>query len=408
MKIIQANKYFYLKGGAERYVLDLSSWLQEHGHEVVPFAMKTDKNRETPYERFFPSEVATASAVLGWQGIRTLGRMIYSREAKKKMTALIAATKPDVCHVHNIYTQLSPSILSALRAKGIPVVMTVHDHHLISPAYNIWAQGCGKDHRNTGLMGAFRSKFHKGSSLASLAQTSVYKLHRTLGLYRNNIDVFICPSRYMKRQLVRGGFPEEKIQVVPYGIHVDRDTPSVGSDSYFLYVGRLSEEKGVAMAIRAAKLAGVPLKIVGDGPQANWLHKLAHGSENIEFLGFRSGEALADLYRGAMAVVLPSRVHENAPLVILEAAAHGKLVIASDVGGVGELVQDHQTGLLLHPLDLDGWTEAMLRIYHDSDLQSTLAKNARAIAEQSYTLDRHYMSIERIYQSVQGSSSFDQ
>ncbi|NQV89529.1 MAG: glycosyltransferase family 4 protein [Parcubacteria group bacterium] len=401
MKIIQANKFYFQKGGAEKYMLDLSSWLETQGHEVIPFAMAHPDSIQTPYKTFFPSFVHTEKTSLGWQGMRTMGRMLYSGEAKRKMRKLIKATKPDICHVHNIYTQLSPSILSALQARNVPVVMTVHDHHLISPQYNIWASGCGEDYRNVGFFGAMRSRFHKGSALASLAQTATFKFHKMLGLYRNNVDVFICPSQYMKRQLVHGGFPQEKLRVVPYGIESHHIEPRYDHDWYFLYVGRLSEEKGVDTIIRAAKiLDDVPLKIVGTGPQSAWLHKLAHGHENIEFLGYRSGKELDDLYRGATALLLPSRVHENAPLVALEAMSHGTPVIASDVGGVSEMVLDRQTGILVDPADLDAWTEAMLRTYHDSEFTQQMATGARERVARSFLLERHYQEVINIYNEL--------
>ncbi len=401
MKIIQANKFYFRKGGAETYMLDLSSWLEAQGHEVVPFAMAHPDSIQSPYKSFFPSLVHTQNISLGWQGIRTMGRMLYSVEAKGKMRKLIKATKPDLCHVHNIYTQLSPSILSALHSREVPVVMTVHDHHLISPQYNIWASGCGKDYRNVGLFGAMRSKFHKGSALASLAQTATFKFHKMLGSYRNNVDVFICPSQYMKRQLLHGGFPQEKLQIVPYGIDSRHMEPRYDHDGYFLYVGRLSEEKGVDTIIRAAKiLDDVPLKIVGTGPQSAWLHKLAHGHENIEFLGYRSGKELEDLYRGATALLLPSRVHENAPLVVLEAMAYGTPVIASDVGGVSEMVLDRQTGILVDPADLDAWTEAMLRVYYDEELLRYLAESSRKRVEDQFSIHRHHQEIMSIYKAL--------
>jgi glycosyltransferase involved in cell wall biosynthesis len=401
MKIIQANKFYFQKGGAEKYMLNLSSWLEAQGNEVVPFAMSHPDSIQTPHKLFFPSFVYTEKTSLGWQGIRTMNRMLYSGEAKRKMRKLIKSTKPDICHVHNIYTQLSPSILSALQARKVPVVMTVHDHHLISPQYNIWASGCGEDYRKVGLFGAMRSRFHKGSAIASLAQTAAYKFHRMFGMYRNNVDVFICPSQYMKRQLVHGGFPQEKLRVIPYGIESHHVEPRYDHDGYFLFVGRLSEEKGVDTIIRAAKiLEDVPLKIVGTGPQSAWLHKLAHGHENIEFLGYRSGKELEDLYRGATALLLPSRVHENAPLVALEAMTHGTPVIASDVGGVSEIVMDRQTGILVDPVDLDAWTESILRIYHDSELHGELAHASRWRVERHFSEADHYKAILGTYNQL--------
>lgn len=401
MKIIQANKFYFMQGGAERYVLDVSAWLEFHGHEVIPFAMDHPDNLETPYQKYFPSFVQTDRVAMNWQGIRTLSRMVYSLEARRKMATLIAQTKPDIAHLHNIYTQLSPSILHTLRDQHVPVVMTVHDHHLISAQYNIWAHGCGEDYRNVGVVRGTLSRFHKDSFVASFSQTAMYKFHRWLKIYERGIDLFMCPSQYMKRQLVRGGFQQEKIRVNPFGIDHHAVTPRYDHDGYFFYAGRLSEEKGIETIIRAAKIIGdVKVKIAGRGPEMDRLHHLAHDVPGVEFLGFRSREEVMELYRGAIAVLLPSRVHENFPLMVLEALASGKPVIASDVGGVGEMIDDRVNGFLLAPTDLFGWVEAMMRLSIDDRLQQSMSRAARATIEHRFKLEDHYRRLMCMYQEI--------
>lgn len=402
MKIIQANKFYSLKGGAERYMLELSAWLETQGHTTLPFAMQHPDNRETPYTEQFVSYVQTESTRSNpYQALRTVGRMFYSLEARRKLATLIAQQKPDLAHIHNIYTQLSPSILDTLKDQCVPVVMTVHDHHLISSQYNIWAIGCGEDYRNVGILKGTIARYHKNSLAASFIQTAVYKFHRWLKIYEKNVDLFMCPSQYMKRQLVAGGFPQEKIRVNHYGIDPKSIQSRYDHDGYFLFVGRLSEEKGIETIVRAAKLIpDVTFKIVGRGPQMERLHRLAEGLSNIEFLGFRMGEELANLYRGAMAVLLPSRVHENFPLAILESMAAGKPVIASHVGGVPEIVDDRVNGLLVSPADLNGWVEAIMRLAYDEDLRLSMAHAARSTVEYRFQLDDHYHRLMAMYEEV--------
>ena len=402
MKNIQANKFYALKGGAERYMLELSAWLETQGHTTLPFAMQHPDNRESSYAEQFVSYVQTESTRSNpYQALRTVGRMFYSLEARRKLATLIAQEKPDLAHVHNIYTQLSPSILDTLKDQHVPVVMTVHDHHLISPQYNIWAVGCGEDYRSVGILKGTWARYHKHSATASFIQTAVYKFHRWLKIYEKNVDLFICPSQYMKRQLIAGGFPQEKIRVNHYGIDPHSIQSRYDHDGYFLFVGRLSEEKGIETIVRAAKLIpDVTFKIVGRGPQMERLHRLAEGLSNVEFLGFRMGEELADLYRGAMAVLLPSRVHENFPLSVLEAMAAGKPVIASHVGGVPEIVEDRVNGLLVSPADLNGWVEAIMRLAYDEDLRISMAHAARSTIEHRFGLDDHYHRLMAMYEEV--------
>ena len=407
MKIIQANKFYTLKSGAERYLFELSHWLESQQHQVIPFSMTHPDNEQTPFSDFFVSQIKTQKEEFpgGWRGLwerlRTLGRMTYSLEARRRLATLISSTNPDLCHIHSIYPQISPSILDTLKDQHVPVVMTVHDHHLISPQYNIWAPGCGQDYRHAGILRGTLVRFHKQSFLGSFAQVAVYKFHRSLMMYERGVDVFICPSAYMKRQLIAGGFPQHKICVNPYGIDCKLIKPRYDHDGYILFVGRLSEEKGIETIIRAAKLIpDIVFKIVGRGPEMERLHLLADGLKNIEFVGFRMGEELAELYRGARAVVLTSRVQENFPLILLEAMALGKPVIASHVGGVPEIVEDRVNGLLVDPADLHGWVEAIMRLTYDEDFRLSLARAARLTVEYKFSLKEHYQRLMKVYEEV--------
>jgi glycosyltransferase involved in cell wall biosynthesis len=403
MKIIQANKYYYLRGGAERYMLEISDWLLKAGHEVIPFAMTYPENLPTPFSTYFPSEVPTENVKLNVRGLHTLGRMLYSIQARSKLARLIDQVKPDVCHVHNIYTQLSPSILHTLKDQHVPTVMTVHDHHLISPQYNIWAEGCGADHRNMGIIRGTLSRFQKDSFAASFAQMIAYKYHRWLNIYSRNVDLFLCPSEYIKKQLVRGGFPEKKLRVLPYGIDSSVAKPNYTHKKYALFVGRLSEEKGIETIISLAKiLPDITFKIVGRGPEMEKLHRAGDKCQNLEFIGFRMGEELKELYANATVVLIPSRVHEIFPLITLEAMVHGKPVIGSNVGGMPEVIEDGVNGFLVSPLDLHRWTETVMRVFYDDDLRMKLSRNARELVETRFSLDAHHRKLMMYYEEAIG------
>ncbi|MCX6714623.1 MAG: glycosyltransferase family 4 protein [Candidatus Uhrbacteria bacterium] len=401
MKIIQANKYYYLRGGAESYMLNLSNWLTSTGNTVIPFAMKYPENLATPYEKYFPSEVETENVKLNARGLHTLGRMIYSLESRRKLATLIVEQKPNLAHIHNIYTQLSPSILHTLADQHVPTVMTVHDHHLISPQYNVWAEGCGPDNRNIGLVQGTVSKFHKDSFAASFAQLITHKYHRWLNIYARNVDLFLCPSTYMQQQLIRGGFAEHKLRVLPYGIDPNITRANFSHQKYVLFVGRLSEEKGIETIIQLAKiLPDITFKIVGRGPEMAKLHRAGDKCQNLEFVGFRMGEELKVLYANATVVLAPSRVHEVFGLSILEAMAHGKPVIASRVGGIPEVVEDGVNGFLVSPLNMSGWTESLMRIFYDDDLQKKLGRNARDLVETRFSLDQHHKKLMLYYEEA--------
>ena len=208
---------------------------------MIPFSMQHPDNLETPFQKYFPSFVQTGRVTKNWQGVRTLSRMVYSLEARRKMATLITDTKPDIAHIHNIYSQLSPSILDTLRDQKIPTVMTVHDHHLISPQYNIWAHGCGKDYRDVGVVRGTLSRFHKDSVMASFAQTAAYRFHRWLKI-TNAWSICSCVRRSMKRQLVRE-VSRRKIRV-NYSIDPHVFTPHLITTVTF-YAGRPQTKKAL-------------------------------------------------------------------------------------------------------------------------------------------------------------------
>lgn len=397
MKVAVAHKFYFVKSGVGRYLFDMEALLASHGHATIPFAMRHEKNVPTPYEKYFVSRVGTERVRGGLEGLRTFGRMIYSREAKRQMLRLIDAERPDLCHVHNLYYQLSPSVLVALHERGVPTVMTVHDYHLVSPQYMMWSHGRVEDWSRAGILRAAASRFHKGSFAASFAAAFTFQLHRRMGLYKL-VDRYLVSSQFMKGRLIQGGFDAAHIRVLPFGIPLP-DAPSVPvDDGSVLFVGRLVEEKGIGVLLRAARaLPHVSFRIAGEGPERERLRSLAVGLPNVEWLGFQSGNALASLYRLARCIVVPSLWQEVFGFVALEAMAAGKPVIASHVGGLPEVVRDRMTGLLVRPGSVPELVEAIERLTQDPDFAQTLGQAGRERAECEFNMERHYEGLMRVY-----------
>jgi glycosyltransferase involved in cell wall biosynthesis len=401
MKVVLANKYYYLKGGADRYLLDLQKMLEAHGNAVIPFTMKSPRNLPTPYEKYFVSEVETEKVKIGWQGLRTLGRMMFSFEAQQKMNQLIKEEKPNLVHAHNVYYQISPTVFLPIREHGIPLVMTVHDYHLISPQYMRWSRGRVEDWGRAGVIEGALARYHKNSFFASLASSATYHLHNRMGLY-HLVDRYITPSKFVKGELVKKGFSTERIHVLPYGIEAAHVLPYIGRDNgYVLFVGRLVEEKGIWPLLRAAKnLPHVSFKIVGDGPEREKMQRWAIDVPNVEFVGFKSGEELWQLYREARCIVVPSLWQEVFGLVALEAMAVGKPVIASNIGGLPEVVQDRVTGLLVPPGSIVELAEAVDRLMRDGAYAASLGAAGRQKVLLDFTQEKHYRGLLEIYKEA--------
>lgn len=401
MNIIMANKYYYERGGADRYALDLSQLLAHHGHNVIPFAMQHPKNLPTPWERFFPSEVQTERPVMNLQGLKTFQRMIYSHDAKTKMTELIVKARPDICHVHNIYTQLSPSVLDALQDQQVPAVMTVHDYHLIAPNYMLWSNGKIADWSKAGLITAALSRYHKNSMPASFAQSLMFKVHQRRQSYQKGIQYFFSPTEFVRGKMIKAGFEAERVKTVPHYLDVSGLEPKQEDQGYVLFSGRLVEEKGVDVLIKAMEgLPEIPCKVLGSGPDEQRLKEMARLHKNIEFLGWRSGGPAWDLYRGARVVVVPSLWYEVFGLSALEAMAVGTPVIASDIGGLAEVVDDTVTGRLFPAGDVQSLRAMIADMFDHPDMAKRMGKQARAKVERDHSPEQHYQQVVKIYQQA--------
>jgi glycosyltransferase involved in cell wall biosynthesis len=348
--------------------------------------------------------VNTERPQIGPSALRTFARMFHSREANERLRALIKKTRPDLAHVHNIYTQISPSILDVLRAERVPVVQTIHDYHIIEPHYLRWFHGRAQGLADRSLLELSRSKFHKNSRLASFAQALAFKFHRARRSYELGVDRFLAPSECVRVLHERAGIPRDRLTVLPHFTPLVDRQPEFTDRGYILYFGRLVEEKGVEVLLRAMlRLPRVPCKIVGTGPEEVDLHLFGDRLLNVRFEGYQSGEALWNFVRGARAVVIPSLWEEVFCLVAIEAMALGKPVIASAIGALPEIVRDRETGLLVKPGAVHELTEAIQRLAEDSMLAFRFGRAGRRRAEQTYSPQRHYERLLGFYHDLSSS-----
>jgi glycosyltransferase involved in cell wall biosynthesis len=403
MNIVFANKFYYLESGVGRYMFDLRDMLVKNGHTVIPFAMKDGRNEVSGWSDRFVSPVETGRVRFDLAGLKTAGRFLYSFEARHKFAGLLDEVRPDLVHVNNIYHQISPSILPAAKRRDIPVVMTAHDYHLIAPNYSLFHDGEICEHtRPDSFWRAIPNKCVKGSAVASALEACAMSLHRSLGLWRDNIDRIIAPSAWMAAILEEYGIDGSKIVHVPHSIDV-KQWPSSQKGDYALFVGRLSEEKGVETLIKAAAIAGdVPVRIVGTGPEDMYLHDLAEkiGAKNVTFVGWKKGEELKAEYEKARFIVVPSVWYEVFGLIVLEAYASCKPVIATQLGGLGEIVRDGETGKLVSAGDADGLASAMKALWNSPEECARLGRRALEWVSTEFTPEKHYEAIMGVYKDV--------
>ena len=407
MQLLIGNKFWYAKGGVETYLFELLDELPAQGWSYVPFAMRHAGNLPSPYEQFFVDEVDYhASQGVGSQ-LRAAARMLYSRHAARQLTALLDTVPIDLAHLHNIYHQLSPSILPVLKERKIPVIMTLHDLKLACPNYKMRTHD-GICERCVGgqYYHAVMHKCVQQSVAASALCALELFMHRRSGLYVDNVDRFIVPSRFYLQKMIDAGIPPDKLVWLPNFTRLERYEPRYGGDDYFIYFGRLSEEKGLLTLVDAVRGFPGTLVIAGDGP-VRWLleQKVARdGMTNVKVIGPRSGQDLIALQRHARFSVIPSEWYENCPMSCIESFASGTPVIGARIGGIPEMVDDGETGLLFEPFSRDDLRAKIEYLYARKDECARMGRLARRKAEREYGAQSHIRRLMAIYAEVLGTS----
>lgn len=401
MKVLLANKFFFGKGGAETVFFQEREYLQETGVETVDFSMLDERNSPSPYSAYFVSSKhythESKRSVL--ENLSFALSFIHSKEAVSKFDRLILETRPDLVHCHNIYHQLTPSIIGVAKKHGLPVILTLHDYKPVCPTYVRLRQGrvCSKC-----LNGQFHHVLVNRCAEGSLGRSALLYAEavtqKFLGNY-DKVDLFIAPSQFMADSVTRGRLPLDKVKVLPNGVNVETVKYSELDDGYVLYFGRLSREKGVHTLLECQRqLCGkYPLKICGTGPL---LTEMNFDHPATEFLGYQSGNELHELIAKSSMVVVPSEWYENCSMSILEAMAHGKPIVASRIGGNPELVVDGETGLLFEPGDGEALAGHIDRLMDDQAMRREFGLAGRNRAERVFSLKAHHEKLLMLYQAL--------
>jgi glycosyltransferase involved in cell wall biosynthesis len=399
MRILHVNKFLYRRGGAEAYMQDVAELQRAAGHEVAYFGMAHPDNDPCEYERFFPSYVELEPPPPSLSGkARAAARMVWSRESRRGMEQTLAAFRPDVVHLHNIYHQLSPSILRPVAARRLPAVMTLHDYKLACPTYQFLDHG----HPCRACVGR---KFHnaplkrcKDDSLAASGLAAFeLALHTFSGAYGPTTR-FICPSRFLKDAMAEASVYPDRLRHVPHFVTTDGVPAKTAPGGGVVFAGRLAPEKGVDVLLdAAAKLPDVDFDIAGDGPSRPELETVAAKLPNVTFHGRLDRARVLDLVRGASVAAVPSRWYENQPMTVLEGMACGVAVVTTTLGGLPELVEPDVTGALVAPNDADALARAIAALVQDPDRAFEMGRVARERIVTEFSPAAHLRNVHAVY-----------
>ena len=403
MRILHVNKFLYRRGGAEGYMLDVSAMQRAAGHDVAHFGMAHPQNEPTPYAAHFPSQVEFEPPPPGTAGkVRGMGRLLWSRSARRGIEAVLDDFRPDVVHLHNVYHQLSPSVLAPIRRRALPAVMTLHDYKLACPTYRFLDHGAPCEacltHR---FWEPLRRRCNAGSLAASAVNAAELSVHTLTGAYAP-VAIFACPSRFLEAKMRQGKVFPDRLRWIPNFVDVDGiPAAKEPGNGRVAYGGRLSEEKGVDTLVEAAAATpGLEVDIAGEGSIRPSLEALAAElgvADRVRFLGRLELPAVHDLLRASSVAACPSRWYENMPLAILEAFACGVPVVGTGLGGIPELIEPGVDGAIVPPNDARALGMALRDLAHDPARAHALGAAGRIKVERGFSSDAHLERLWHLY-----------
>ncbi len=418
MKILIINYRYFISGGPERYMFDLTTYLEEQGHTVIPFSVKSQQNKPTDYEAYFAEPMGGQDVAYFDQmkttpkmAIDVLSRLFYSRGVRKALEKLIKDTRPDVAYILNHYNKLSPSIIDACKAYNLPVYMRLSDYFLVCPeshminGNNELCNACVTD----GYLKCVTNKCIKNSYVAGALKATALTLQTRYWKIYDKVEQFICTNEFMKEQLLLKGFSKNKLQVIPTFKQPTTLKPLQDQNNtdlekkYMLYFGRFSHEKAVDTLVYAylkSELYKQDIYLYLIGGTVDELQLTLTDAQqsiadtHIKVFGFKEKAALDHYISQSICVVHSSRWYENMPNAILEAFSFNKIVVTANVGSLPYMVND-RVGFLYQYEDVNDLSQKLIQA-GDDELRTSLEQNIPAHFKQ-YAIAQHYERLMRLF-----------
>ena len=388
MKILVIHNRYQIRAGEDAVFEKEVNLLQQYGHEVATWVV----DNQHIDSRGLLNKLSL--------GINT----IWSLKSYREMSRRIRDFKPDIVHVHNILPLLSPSIFYACQFQKTPIVQTLHNYRLGCPVATFFREGqvcedCLKQSLWSGIYyGCYRNSRLQTGTIATMLQ-----VHRYLGTWKNQVDGYIAVSQFLKDKVIQVGISPAKIYVKPNFVTLTSSSlENIEFGSYYLYVGRLVEEKGILWLLETYKGMNpkYPLMIVGEGDLVELVKDYTVNNPMIRYVGVQSKEQVLVWMRGAIALIFPSLWYECCPLTIIEAYSQNLPVVGTNLGAMLELIKSRQTGLFFEKFNVESFKEQI--IYIESDLERWLntKKNLRSFVDNLFFRELNYKFLIDIYQKV--------
>lgn len=418
MKIILVNYRYFFSGGPERYYFNIKELLEENGHEVIPFSIKSSRNvpimvngGERPdLERYFldivDDEVYFAQSVKKKSFrliLKSFTRMFYSMEAKRKMRRLLKDEKPDLVYIIQMHNKISPSIVDAARKMKVPVVHRISDFQYMCPNalfYNDRTGVC-EDCLKGNRIACVKNKCVLNSTVYSSIKMMAKWLHDVMKVYKH-IDAFVVPSKFTYEKLHEYGIPYEKLHHIPTFFFLKEKNPQVTYEPFVLYVGRLEKQKGLMTLVKAFKGLPYNLKIIGfsnDGYEDE-LKAFVGDCKNIEFLGRMNFVQITPYLKSCLFTIVPSEWYDNFPNSLIESYAFKKAVIATDFGSLHYMVDDGITGLKFKYADIEDLEAKINYMFEHQEETVEMGVSGYKLIETIYSPEAHYKRLMDVFKKL--------
>lgn len=396
MKVLLVNKFLYPKGGAETYTFKMGAMLEEHGHAVQYFGLGNPANTVGNNAGAYVTDMDFGKGVR--KNLTAPFRIIYSAEAKKKITKVLYDFQPDVVHMNNIQFHLTPSIILGVEAyrkktgRNVKIVYTAHDYQLICPSHGLFDTDIKICEKCLGgnYTHCLRTKCMKNSrakSLLAMLDAYYWKVSKAYSY----IDTIVCPSRFLKAKLdTQPRFAKKTVAI--HNFIEPREALDVEKGDYVLEFGHLSRDKGTLTLLEVAKkMPSVRFVFAGYGAAEPEIAKVA----NAEFVGFKTGTELKELIAKALCSVYPSEWYENCPFSVIESQMYGTPVIGSRMGGIPELIREGQTGLMFTAGDPEDLEAKLRYLLETPGVLAQFTENCKGVTFE--TPESYYQKMLKIY-----------
>jgi len=416
MKILLVNYRYFISGGPERYLFNVKSLLESHGHEVIPFSVRHNLNLPSEYDKYFVSRIGSGDITYFSDSDKTsihdlrkfFSRMFYSFEVRRNFKELIINTRPDIVYVLHYQNKLSPSFIGVARRFNLPVVQRISDFgHICANQlfYNYKLKSICEKCLTGSKMNAVRYKCVYDSRIYSLIKVLALKTHEVLGITKK-INAFVVPSEFTLSKLESFGIPRSKMFHLPTFYKIVGKGCSelpLKYDDFALYVGRIEEEKGIVTMVKAFEDTGMVLKIIGFSSRdyEKQIQRYLSGKvHRIEFLGKQPFEKVKEYLSLCAFTICPSECYDNFPNSVIESFAFQKAVVCSDLGSLREMVKHEQTGMLYSPGNYIRLREYCKFMFSNPDKCKRMGQEGRIFVRNKLSEEKHYQKLISLFQTL--------